>query len=66
MRSIRRLGIIALTLVACVGCDQSTKFAAKQLLQSRETTSTMGDTLRLGYAENVGLLFRNPRTVHGY
>lgn len=54
MSTIRRLVIILATLVACVGCDQSTKHVAKQLLQGRETISVMGDVLRLGYAENVG------------
>lgn len=43
-----------MTLVVCVGCDQSTKHVAKQFLQGRETISVMGDLLRLGYAENVG------------
>jgi signal peptidase II len=54
MSAIRRLVIILATLIACVGCDQSTKHVARQLLQGRETISVMGDVLRLGYAENVG------------
>jgi signal peptidase II len=54
MSAIRRLAITLATLIACVGCDQSTKHVAKQLLQGRETISVMGDVLRLGYAENVG------------
>jgi len=54
MNTIRRTGIIVLTLVACVGCDQSTKYAAKQFLQGQDTISMLGDCLRLGYAENLG------------
>lgn len=54
MSMIKKLGIVFAVLIACVGCDQSTKHMAKQLLQGREPISVMGDLLRLGYAENVG------------
>jgi signal peptidase II len=54
MSVIRRAGIISLTLAGCVGCDQSTKHAARLFLQGRETMSLLGGTVRLGYAENVG------------
>ena len=54
MSMMRKLGIAVAVLIACVGCDQSTKHMARQLLQGRETISVMGDLLRLGYAENIG------------
>ena len=43
-----------MALTACVGCDQSTKFAAKSLLHPGEIHSYLGDTVRIVYAENSG------------
>ena len=41
-------------LVACVGCDQSTKYTAKYYLEGAGVYSYLGDTFRLGYSENTG------------
>ena len=45
---------VFLITLTCVGCDQATKFAAKQNLQHGPVYSYAGDTLRLQYAENTG------------
>jgi signal peptidase II len=54
MPRFSRLAVVAVILVACVGCDQTTKALAKEHLQGREAASFFGDTLRLQYAENPG------------
>lgn len=41
-------------ITACVGCDQISKHAAANYLKGRPTQSFVGDTFRLGYAENSG------------
>lgn len=51
---IRRSAVVLATLVGCVGCDQSTKQAAKFFLDGHGTVSLFADILRLGYAENAG------------
>ena len=51
---MKRLAMIFLLLFVCVGCDQSTKYAAKHFLEGQPTFSYMGDIFRLSYAENTG------------
>lgn len=46
--------IVAITLLACVGCDQATKAVVKEYLPRNEVLSFAGDTFRLQYAENKG------------
>lgn len=43
-----------LVLFACVGCDQSTKYEARHLLEGQGVQHFAGDTLRLVYSENTG------------
>lgn len=50
----KRVFLIAVMLLACVGCDQTTKSLARAHLQNRPTLSLFGDTLRLQYTENPG------------
>ena len=50
----RRILLIILTLVCCVGCDRQTKSLATTHLRGREPISFLADTLRLEYAENNG------------
>jgi signal peptidase II len=52
MRS-RALWVVA-TALGCVGCDQTTKLAARTLLQATEVKSLLGDTIRLQLAANSG------------
>jgi signal peptidase II len=40
--------------VATVGCDRVTKHLATSVLEGQPTRSYLGDTVRLGYAENLG------------
>ncbi len=41
-------------MFAFIGCDQSTKYAAKHFLEGKESLHYMGDLLRLSYTENTG------------
>ena len=50
----KKLAIVVLVLLACVGCDQATKNVARELLQTGTVISYMGDTVRLQYTENKG------------
>lgn len=54
MRTLTRLVVVTALLLACVGCDQVTKFAARSYLRDAPSIRYMGDTLRLTYAENIG------------
>jgi signal peptidase II len=49
-----RLAAVALVVASTVGCDRVTKHMASTLLAGKPTLSFLGDTLRLGYAENAG------------
>ena len=46
--------MILFILVACVGCDQSTKYTAKHFLEGKRQLSYLADSVRLCYAENSG------------
>ena len=54
MTRIKRILIIAITLLCCVGCDQATKAVAKEYLPRNQVMSFAHDILRLEYAENRG------------
>lgn len=54
MQRVTRLAVVAVLLIACVGCDQTTKFLAREHLQGRGMASFFDDTLRLQYLENPG------------
>ena len=54
MQRLTRLALVVAVLIACVGCDQTTKSLAREHLQGRATASFFGDTLRLQYVENPG------------
>ena len=51
---MNKLTTLSLVLVACIGCDQSTKYIAKYYLEGQGRYSFIGDTFRLGYSENTG------------
>ena len=51
---MKRFLILSLVLFFCVGCDQITKYTAKQFLPSNSMISFGGDTVRLQYVENTG------------
>ena len=46
--------LIALIVLLNIGCDQSTKYAARALLQDGDTIHLVGNILVLRYAENDG------------
>ena len=50
----KRVLLILVMLVACVGCDQTTKTLARDYLQNRPVVYLLGDTVRLQYTENPG------------
>src|SRR5436853_7887883 len=50
-RSWRRVILVLVTLLVCVGCDQRTKALARGSLREREAKSILDDTVRLDYAE---------------
>jgi signal peptidase II len=51
---LAQIVVVAITLLCCVGCDQSTKAVAKEYLPRNEVISFAHDTFRLQYAENKG------------
>lgn len=54
MQRLKRLILIFVILLGCVGCDQATKSVVRDHLQAHAAMSFLGDTLRLQYAENPG------------
>jgi signal peptidase II len=54
MPRMRRIALVVALLVACVGCDQTTKSLARDQLQGHQASSFFNDTFRLEYAENPG------------
>ncbi len=54
MRSGKKLILIAVLFVTCIGCDQATKQIAKNALQFELPISLLNDVLRFQYAENRG------------
>ena len=54
MDVVKRVILMAVILVSCVGCDQATKSIAKSIIQETESWSFLGDTLRLQVVYNRG------------
>jgi signal peptidase II len=50
----KRLLVIFLVTLSCVGCDQGTKLLAAEHLPKFQMTSYLNDLLRVGYTENIG------------
>ena len=50
----KRILIIFVVCISCIGCDQSTKTLANEYLPKNEMYSYFGDVLRIGYTENLG------------
>jgi signal peptidase II len=65
---MKRVAIVCLLLIVCIGCDQSTKYTAKRLLAGKQTLSYFGDVFRLSYTENrgafLGLGAEMPEELH--
>ena len=54
MSIVKRLLLILLVLVACVGCDQSTKMYAEAKLPRAQPLSLLSDTVRFQVTHNEG------------
>jgi signal peptidase II len=54
MSYFRRVSLIVIILVSCVGCDQLTKATARNCLSQARPISYLGDAFRLQYMENKG------------
>lgn len=54
MKLTKRLILIFVVLIFCVGCDQATKRFAVSHLSSTKTSSYLGDTFRLQLSYNRG------------
>lgn len=54
MMTTRKMILIAILLVSCIGCDQTTKELAKSSLQYAFPQSLLNGFVRLQYAENPG------------
>lgn len=54
MPHVKRSAILFLMVIWCVGCDQTTKYTAKELLPSDSVIRLAEDTIRLQYTENSG------------
>ncbi len=44
---VKRVILMAVILVSCVGCDQATKSIAKSIIPETESWSYLGDIVRL-------------------
>jgi len=51
---INKIILILFVSVLCIGCDQTSKFAAKNLIEPDTVISLLGDTVRLQLANNEG------------
>jgi signal peptidase II len=54
MQKVNRILILLFVLISCVGCDQATKFVARQTLATAPVQEYAGGLFRLVYAENPG------------
>jgi len=54
MTRFRRAVLITIVLLACIGCDQITKVAARNHLASSQPMSYLGGVFCLQYTENAG------------
>ena len=50
----KRIIVILLVSLSCIGCDQTSKHIASEHLQRNTMTSHLNDTFRIGYTENRG------------
>lgn len=50
----KRMALVLMTLAACVGCDQRSKYLAEEHLRHSAGISLLADTVRLDYTENEG------------
>lgn len=51
---VNKIILLLFVSVLCIGCDQTSKFAAKNLIEPDTVTSLLGDTIRLQLVKNEG------------
>jgi signal peptidase II len=51
---INKIILILFVSMLCIGCDQTSKFAAKNLIEPDTVISLLGDTIRLQLVKNEG------------
>ena len=51
---VKRVFVILLVSLSCIGCDQISKTIARQTLPQSGVIRLLGDTIRLEYTENLG------------
>ncbi|MDQ6983386.1 MAG: signal peptidase II [Ghiorsea sp.] len=51
---LKRISIIFIVSLVCIGCDQGTKSLVSSSLPKNEIFSYLGDTVRIMYIENTG------------
>lgn len=56
MTGSRRVLIIFLVVITCVGCDQAAKTYATRTLANRQSIGVFGEMFRLQYSENTGAM----------
>jgi len=54
MGNVARIAVLLTIMVACVGCDQATKSAARRQLDRGTTVTFFHDVVRLQHVENPG------------
>src|SRR5215510_13118724 len=52
--AVKQRFALMLVLLATIGCDRVTKYAAVTMLNGGPDRSYLADTVRLGYSENTG------------
>jgi signal peptidase II len=56
MKLFVRLVLLTITMLSCIGCDQSTKIVAQSYLQGHASVSFFHNIIYLVYAENTGVM----------
>jgi signal peptidase II len=64
MSKFRRIILLLLILISCVGCDQATKMIARQELASAPMQEYWNGFFRLVYAENPGAFLSMGADLH--
>jgi signal peptidase II len=64
MTNSKKLIIIGIVMLTCIGCDQATKHIAKSELEFSVPYSLFNDMLRLQYAENPGGMMSFGANLH--
>lgn len=56
MKKLARIGLVLVTILICVGCDQTTKYGAQSFLEGQSPVSFLGGFFNFTYAENTGAM----------